>query len=376
MKNVDYFCNPEKIEKNALSQLEEYAKFPELIKLCAFTDVHFCDEKAIPVGVAFSTQNIFYPLVTGKDIGCGVSYARISKKYWKVPFNKKTHYIALEKAHREMTDDGLGGGNHFLSIEEDDENIYVICHTGSRNRGIAMYQRNYELTKLYSTEIGKPVNFLNLDFIKYIDQSYLTDYYGVLEHAYNRRIEFVFKTIIFLQRAGYIECEKETINQNYLKLKYAVTNNLHGTPIEYKSSMHNHLEFKKDSIIHRKGSTQIDPGDEVAIPLSMTRGTLIVKAHEYVNLDDSLNSCAHGAGRELSRFDAMKHWRTSLREKERKMYKNNFPELLDKSGNFSSGYIQEFDYAYKDASDILTMQPYLRKITQTKPIITIKYTEI
>ncbi len=44
-----------------------------------------------------------------------------------------------------MTDDGLGGGNHFLSIEEDNEAVYIICHTGTRDRGIALYQHCLQL---------------------------------------------------------------------------------------------------------------------------------------------------------------------------------------------------------------------------------------
>ena len=380
---VDYFCDPNKIEANAKEQLEKYSRKPELEKLCAFTDVHYCDEKAIPVGVAFSTKGVFYPMVTGKDLGCGVSYARISKEFWKGSFDKKKHYMGLEKAHREMTDDGLGGGNHFLSIEEDATHVYVICHTGSRNRGIAMYQRSYELQQNYSAEAGDAMPFVDLNWMRDEDPSYENEYYSVTNHAYDRRVNFVLKTIVFLQRAGYIDCKKEQIPDNYLHIKmgsdsdpYPSKEILYGTPIEFYSSMHNHLDFKGDTVIHRKGSTEINPGDEVAIPLSMTRGTLIVKVHPFTNIDHALNSCAHGAGRRLSRFDSMKHWKTVLKESERKAYKEMFSELLNRSGNFPSGYLQEFDYAYKDSSDILTMQPYLKKVTQTIPIVTIKYTEI
>ena len=48
----------------------------------------------------------------------------------------------------------------------------------------------------------------------------------------------------------------------------------------------------------------------------------------------------------------------------------------DKSNNFSNGYIQEFDFAYKNSNDILENQPFLIKVTETKPIATIKFTEI
>ena len=91
---------------------------------------------------------------------------------------------------------------------------------------------------------------------------------------------------------------------------------------------------------------------------------------------EALFSCAHGAGRKLSRFETMKYWKNSLKEKEQKMFKEKFSEMLDRSGNFSSGYIQEFDFAYKDHSEIFKYQSYLKKITETKPIVTLKYTEI
>ena len=69
------------------------------------------------INVAFSTEDYFYPLITGKDIGCGVMYLKISKSDWLNPFNKDEHYRAFNFAHIKMTDDGLGGGNHFLSLE-------------------------------------------------------------------------------------------------------------------------------------------------------------------------------------------------------------------------------------------------------------------
>ncbi|OQP65911.1 hypothetical protein A3860_15075 [Niastella vici] len=108
----------------------------------------------------------------------------------------------------------------------------------------------------------------------------------------------------------------------------------------------------------------------------MSRGSLLVQAVSAEAAKNALNSCAHGAGRRLSRFDAMKYWKTVLKEKERREYKERFSELLNRSGNFPQGYIQEFDFAYKDSTDILTYQSYLKKVTQTTPVVTIKYTEI
>jgi tRNA-splicing ligase RtcB/release factor H-coupled RctB family protein len=108
----------------------------------------------------------------------------------------------------------------------------------------------------------------------------------------------------------------------------------------------------------------------------MSRGSLLVRPAAANMVKGALYSCSHGAGRRLSRFDAMKYWRTVLKEKERKAYKMRFSELLGRNGEFPNGYIQEFDFAYKDSTDILKFQPFLKKVTQTTPIVTVKYTEI
>lgn len=371
MQSIGFYCNAASIEENAMDQLQQYAQ-----GICAFTDIHYCAEKALPVGVAFQTTDHFYPLITGKDIGCGVMYLQVSKEYWQKPFDKKAHYAAFQLAHQKMTDDGLGGGNHFLSIEEDDDMVYIICHTGTRDRGIALYQQCVELTREFSGEYGKQVDFVHLDFpgrefYQYYDQT--------IRFGYERRKNFCIKTLLFLQNAHYIRANKAGIPKNYLQINYRdfpEKDTLNDVPYFLEDSVHNHLRFLEKQIIHRKGSTELGAGKTVVIPLSMSRGSLLVKANAAALAAAALNSCAHGAGRRLSRFNTMKHWKTVLKEKQRKEYREQFSELLNRSGEFPQGVIQEFDYAYKDAGDIFTWQPYLHKITQTKPVVTVKYTEI
>ena len=376
MKSIAFYCNASDIEFNALEQLQQYAGKPFVNRINAFTDIHFCQEKALPVGVAFETGSYAYLSITGKDIGCGVMFLRISKAFRTRPFDKAKHYAALNFAHQKMTDEGLGGGNHFLSIEEDDHAMYIICHTGTRNRGIALYQSGVELSRRFAQETGDHSGYVHRDFLS---SGFLEEYERVLQSGYERRKNFIIKTMIFLQQAGYIEACKKDIPKNYLAAdmsKLPEAGELHGTPYTMQDSIHNHLRFGKDSIIHRKGSTELLPGKTAVIPLSMSRGSLFVTAADSSALSDALYSCAHGAGRRLSRYDAMKYWRTVLKEKQRREYRQRFEELLDRSGNFPGGYIQEFDFAYKNSDSILMYQPYLKKLTQTRPVVTIKYTEI
>lgn len=375
MAFIGLYCDPTSIEHNALAQLQQYAEKPHINKICAFTDIHYCTEKALPVGVAFETTDYCYPLITGKDIGCGVMYLRISKEHWIKPFDKKEHYKALLFAHHKMTDDGLGGGNHFLSLEEDADAVYIICHTGTRNRGIALYQQAIELTKTFSKQYGQAVDFVHRDAI---DENFVKLYQHVLQFGHNRRKNFCIKTLRFLQQAHYIS-RSNGVNPDYLKQNYRdadLKGRFDGVEYCIEDSVHNHLRFEKNRVLHRKGSTELTGGNTVVIPLSMSRGSLLVKARASDALNGALHSCAHGAGRQLSRFDAMKHWKTVLKERERKEYKKRFSEMLDRSGAFPSGYLQEFDYAYKSSDNILAYQPYLEKVTETSPIVTIKYSEI
>lgn len=376
MPSIGFYCDANSIEENAMDQLQQYAQKPFVDAICAFTDIHYCAEKALPVGVAFQTTDYCYPLITGKDIGCGVMYLKINKAFWLKPFDKKAHFQALYFAHQKMTDDGLGGGNHFLSIEEDSEAVYIICHTGTRDRGIALYQHCLQLTREFSQEYGKDVDFVHRDFLSGEFSQY---YHNTLQFGYERRKNFCIKTLVFLQKANYVCCSKNAIDKDYLGFNcknIEEEGSLNGTPYVLEDSIHNHLRFEEQHIMHRKGSTELVKGKTAVIPLSMSRGSLLVQAVTAEATGGALSSCAHGAGRKLSRFDAMKYWKTVLKEKQRREYKEHFCELLNRSDNFPPGYIQEFDFAYKDATDVFTYQSYLKKVTQTTPVVTIKYTEI
>jgi len=374
--NISFFCNPQTVEQNALVQVENYASKAHLNALAAFPDIHFCEEKALPVGVAFRTTQYFYPLITGKDIGCGVMYLKVNKSLLLKPFAKSEHYAAWARLHHSMTDDGLGGGNHFLSLEEDEDFLYIICHTGTRNLGIGFFHRNYQLVQDFSAAYGQKVEFLSPEFV---GETYFQDYEKLLEYGYARRKAFCLKTLIFLQKAGYIQSHKAKIPDTYLRdsyANYAESDQIFGAEYELADSIHNHLRFLGKDVIHRKGSTELVANKIAVIPLSMSRGSLLVKPLPTLSVEEALSSCSHGAGRALSRFQAMRHWSNGLKEKERRNYKQQFSELLNAKGEFLAGYIQEMDFAYKDSSELLHWQPWLKKVSQTTPIATIKYSEI
>jgi RNA-splicing ligase RtcB len=335
-----YFCDIDGIEKNALEQIELF-EMNGAGRISVFPDIHYCSEKNLPVGVSFKSQD-FYPLITGKDLGCGVMYLKYKKEDIIKAFNKNEHYRTFEKQSYLMTDDGLGGGNHFLSIEEGDDGfMYIICHTGSRNLGISLYHKFVRMIEDFNfdeTTIGK-----KLPKSKWTEE--LAKYYeSVLVFASNRRKEFVLKTLMMLQTNGYVKCDKTKIDKAYLKNSFKHLDDegkLNGTYYKIQDSIHNHIKLTNGEFIHRKGATELISGRDAVIPLSMTRGSLIVRPSWNIDMLESSNySCSHGAGRRLSRTDSLKHWNSGMKKKEKEQYKKDFFELLDRSGNFPNGYIQ------------------------------------
>lgn len=278
MTPVGFYCDPAGIEDNALAQLQQYAEKPHIEKLCAFTDIHYCTEKALPVGVAFETSDHCYPLVTGKDVGCGVMYLRMSKEHRIRPFDKAEHYKALVFAHHKMTDDGLGGSSHFLSLEEAAEAVYIVCHTGTRNRGIALYQQCIELTRNFLQQYGQWVDFVRRDAM---GEAFWQAHESVLQFGHQRRKNFCLKTMLFLQGARYLGSQRQGVEEGYLKrnLTEAELNGcFNGVDYAVEDSVHNHIRPVAGRFLHRKGSTELAKGKTVVIPLSMSRGSLLVKA--------------------------------------------------------------------------------------------------
>ena len=346
MKTV-YFTDSSVVEQNALQSLLAFEEKENIGRIAVFPDIHYCSERSIPVGVAFQTTEVFYPLVTGKDMGCGVAYLRIPRQDVLRPFDKAMHFRAFEREVHRMTDEGLGGGNHFLSLEESADYLYILVHTGSRNLGIYMYQENCRLLQQHNPGADwLPIELATPD--------YLREYERVLSYAASRRQEFVYKTYDFLQRNRYVGA---------------------GTPV-FADSCHNLLEFKPGGVTHRKGSTRLVANEEVVIPLSMSRGSLIVKPNRWdATVEQALWSCAHGAGRQHSRTDTLKFWH-SLKKTDKDAYRQRFSELLNRQGDFDSSILQEFDFAYKDSASLLASQPYLIRCDETRPIVTVKFTGV
>jgi len=338
---IKYYIDKELIEDKAKCQLKEISEDENISKIVVFPDIHFASDKSMPVGIVFESDKV-YPLVSGKDTGCGVAFMKIPKTNVLKKFDKNKYYNAFYREHLKMSDEGLGGGNHFLSLEEDKNNLYIIVHTGTRNLGIHWYQKNLTILSEFGNE-----NHVTAEYLSENHPDWFWEYENLLGYSRKRRKEFIDGTLAFLIRNKIVEDKKFHIND----------------------SIHNYIEKDFNKFIHRKGATGLN--GQIIIPLSMTRGSLIVESSFD---DDNLNSCSHGAGRIMSRSATLKYWK-NLKKKQRKSYETSFSELLS-NGKFNTNQIQEFDFAYKKSDSIISDQPFINKVSETTPIVTIKFSEV
>ena len=105
-------------------------------------------------------------------------------------------------------------------------------------------------------------------------------------------------------------------------------------------STHNYIDFDEDTPIIRKGAIRSYEGEEMLVPFNMRDGVAIC---EGLSNSEWLNSCAHGAGRKMSRSKAKAN--VSMEEFKESM-KNVYSTTVCK------GTIDESPMAYKDTNEI------------------------
>lgn len=260
-------------------------------------------------------------------------------------------YRSLKQTSRINASIGsLGGGNHFIELDQDDNgNVYLVIHTGSRNLGkqVADYYQN-----IAKRHLSDGVDEFE-DSIKQLIEQY---------KAEGRRSE-IQSTITEMRKHQpkvapklpeslcYVEGEarEDYLHDMRLCQRWAVLNRklisillLKFFPnckvIEEFESVHNYIS---DENMVRKGSISAQLGQRCIIPLNMRDGSLICTGKGN---PDWNCSAPHGAGRVLSRTEASK--RISMDE---------FREAM--SGIYSESVceqtIDESPMAYKPAAEII-----------------------
>ena len=253
----------------------------------------------------------------------------------------------------------LGGGNHFIELQKDEDgNLWVMIHSGSRNLGkqVADHYNKIaiDLNEKYFSEVPKEwqLAFLPIDTAE--AQMYFNEMIYCLKFAYANRKKMM-NEILDIIRDVMIDCQ----GGNFDGMEFSVSGiiNIHHN----YASLENH--FGQNVWVHRKGATSAKKGEIGIIPGSQGTKSYIV---EGLGNPESFTSCSHGSGRAMSRSSAIKNLDF---EKEKK--------ILDDQGILhgirNRDDLDEASGSYKDIEIVMDSQKDLVKIVHTlRPLAVVK----
>lgn len=317
-----------KVEGEAIEQIETLLnqEFVSGSTVRIMPDVH--SGVGCTIGTTMTVKDKVVPNLVGVDIGCGmetailkdtrVELARLDKV---VNENIPAGFEVRERAHQfienidltelraakhvnlsraELSMGTLGGGNHFIELDRDDEGrLYLVVHSGSRNLGkqIAQHYQDAAVRELErnTSEIERMVAELK-------DQGRESEIQGALKkltakkvnralaYAEGRLMEDYLHDMAIVQR--YAELNRQAIIGDIVKkMKLKVSDKF--------TTVHNYIDL--DSMILRKGAISARAGERVLIPINMRDGSLICVGKGN---PDWNYSAPHGAGRIMGRRQA------------------------------------------------------------------------
>jgi RNA-splicing ligase RtcB len=358
------------------------------------------------IGTTMTISDKIVPNLVGVDIGCGMETLVIPKDdpvsrnfdpakldkwiHKKIPsgmdVREKPHEFAekipLENIrcrainlHRARLSIGtLGGGNHFIEADRDeDENLYIVIHSGSRHLGLEIaewYQEeawnqlngkrksdiDAEIAKLKAegrdTEIQSRITEIRAQVRVNIpkDLAYVTG--GLFDDYINdMKITQLFATMNRKAMMRVILEGLEIANANGADSGY-----------ENFTTIHNYIDT--DSMILRKGAVSAEAGEKLLVPINMRDGSLVCKG---LGNPDWNFSAPHGAGRLMSRSKAFKT--LSLDD-----FKEQMAGIYSTSIN--KGTLDESPMAYKNMDDIVrNIAPTAEIMQIIKPVYNFKAAE-
>ena len=348
--NVKIFTD--NIDENALKQISELLSIDVFSdkKIRIMPDVHA--DAGCVIGFTGDLGDKVIPNIVGVDIGCGMHLIKFKEKE-SINYHEFNEYINAtipsgtrireEKrgfkplkgqsvdiyreakslvtelyCYRDLKNTGrinmsigtLGGGNHFIELDKDDEGwTYLVIHTGSRNLGKQVADIYQEKAIKHLTEGADDLE----DNIKRIIEEYkATGRRSEIETTIRKiRKEFKYTEPSLPSGLCYLEGQgrEDYLHDMRLCQHWAVLNRkliaielmkFFGDVdiVDEFECIHNYIS--EDNII-RKGAISAKEGERCIIPLNMRDGSLICTGKGN---PDWNYSAPHGAGRILSRTQA------------------------------------------------------------------------
>jgi tRNA-splicing ligase RtcB len=379
MNKVKYFTDGVPVETEAKRQVENVSSLPFVKHVAVMPDVHY--GKGATVGSVIASNRAVIPAAVGVDIGCGMIATKTSlrgsdlpdslkgirsqiesmvpvgmnrnkemdnhaKLYWDRLLAEPKSYLVEDQKNPELQLGSLGGGNHFIELcLDENEDVWIMLHSGSRNVGNLIGRKFIELAKkdMEKWFISLPDNDLSylVEDSEHFDQ-YVNAVSQAQDFAWaNRKVMLNRVVDVLCSVFPDMELRENAINchHNYI-------------------TKENHMG--KNLWVTRKGAVRARDGDLGIIPGSMGAKSFIVKGKGNVQ---SLHSCSHGAGRKMSRNAAKKKYtKDDLIRQTKGIECRKDKDVID-----------EIPGAYKDIDKVMAAQKDLVEIQYTlKQVMCVK----
>lgn len=389
------------VDEKSLQQIQVLCdqEFTEGAKIRLMPDVHA--GAGCTIGTTMTIKDKIVPNLVGVDIGCGMETLIIHKdSEASKNFNpaildtiirknipcgydvrKFTHKYVDEvewdnikglysKNRARLSLGTLGGGNHFIEADRDEEgNLYIVVHSGSRHAGL-------EIAEYYQDMAWRQLNGkTKADMDAMIAELKAAGRQNEIEEK-RQELKAQIKTTIPKDLAyvsGYLfddYINDMRIMQHFAQLNRKAMIDVISIGLHLKreeivdqfTTIHNYIDT--ENMILRKGAVSSQKGEKLLIPINMRDGSLVCigKGNEDWNC-----SAPHGAGRVMSRMKAKK---TLSMEEFRAEMSGIYSTTVSKET------LDEAPMAYKTMDDIVAnIGPTADIVNIIKPIYNFKAAE-
>lgn len=358
------------------------------------------------IGTTMTISDKVIPNLVGVDIGCGMLAFKLKEK--KIDLSKFDSVVHKEipagfniretplyqfkdvnvqnlrcyqKQNCKVTEDNfncslgtLGGGNHFIELDRDEEdNIWIVVHTGSRHTGLCVAEYYQRLAYEENNNLGKKQKQLLAEKRKQIVEKLTQEgrQKEISKELEKLKSEFPKETITTAYEVAYCEGDlmKDYLHDMVIMQSYAHINRIaianiltrknHFNVVDGFETVHNYINTA--DMILRKGSVSARKDEILLIPINMRDGSLICKGKGN---SDWNYSAPHGAGRIMSRTEAV----NSISMKD---YKESMKGIFSTCINKDT--IDESAFAYKPIDEIIkNIEPTVEIVSRIKPIYNFK----
>ena len=352
--------------------------------------------KGCTIGTTMTITDKITPNLVGVDIGCGMlvvplnskvgdlaEFDRMVRKY--VPCGFAVHdeplknHVGIDEMTAKLEQlrckdhinmdymlrslGTLGGGNHFIEIDEDDEGReYLVIHSGSRNLGVKVAEYYQRIAIRECSQA--PKNDVQQVIAKLKAEGRASEIQDAVRRMKAEQKGAVPDDLSYVSGQLFDDYLHDmAICQNFASMnRVIIASHLlyrDGSIFNQFETVHNYIDL--DHMILRKGAVSARAGERLIIPMNMRDGSLICIGRGN---PDWNCSAPHGAGRLMSRTKA----RQTLRLED---FHGCMEGIFTTSADLAT--IDEAPMAYKPMQEIIDcIEPTVRIEKIIRPIYNFK----